>query len=76
MMNNNKGMHMLAYLLLFVGGLNWLLVGLFQLDVVAKLFGGMDSTVSRVIYVVVGLATVYVIATHKKDCKVCSGQMM
>lgn len=48
----------LAQLLLIVGGLNWLLFGLFGWDV-GQLFGGMDALVSRVVYVLVGLAALY-----------------
>ena len=65
-----KGLHMVAFLLLVVGGLNWLLVGLFQWDV-GVLFGGMSAMVSRVIYVLVGLATVVILVAHKNTCKMC-----
>jgi uncharacterized protein len=47
-----------ALVLLVVGGLNWALVGLFNLDLVAAIFGEM-STPSRVVYVIVGLAAIY-----------------
>lgn len=50
-----------AWWLVLIGALNWLLVGLFQLDVVATLFGGQDVLVSRIIYVLVGLAGVYLL---------------
>jgi uncharacterized protein len=46
--------------LLVVGGLNWLLVGLFDLDLVARLFGDM-SPLSRIVYVLVGLSAVCVL---------------
>ncbi len=65
-----KAMHCVAYILLVIGGLNWLLVGLFMWDV-GEIFGGMGSVVSRIIYVLVGLAAVYEIATHKSNCKAC-----
>ncbi|HSO48178.1 MAG TPA: DUF378 domain-containing protein, partial [Rhizobiaceae bacterium] len=42
-----------------VGGLNWGLVGLFQFDLVAALFGGPDATLSRIVYVLVGLSAVW-----------------
>lgn len=48
----------IALVVLAIGGLNWALVGLFDFDLVAALFGDM-SIVSRVVYVVVGLAAVY-----------------
>lgn len=52
-------MDRLALLLVIVGALNWLLVGLFQWDLVASLFGGESSWVSRTVYTLVGLAGVY-----------------
>lgn len=48
----------IAYVLLVVGGLNWLLVGAFDFDLVAALFGEM-TTASRVVYVLVGLAAIW-----------------
>ncbi|TFY98321.1 DUF378 domain-containing protein [Ramlibacter humi] len=48
----------IALVLMIIGGLNWGLVGLFNLDVVATLFG-QDSSISRVIYVLVGLAALW-----------------
>ena len=47
--------------LLVVGGLNWLLVGLFDFDLVAAIFGDM-SALSRLVYVVVGVSAVTVLA--------------
>lgn len=49
----------IAVVLVVVGGLNWGLVGLADFDLVATLFGYM-SAVSRIVYVLVGLAAVYV----------------
>lgn len=54
-----SGMGMLVWVLLFIGGLNWGLVGFFQYDLVTGLFGGMDSMLSRVIYSLVGLAALW-----------------
>lgn len=48
----------IAMLLLIVGGINWGLVGLFDFDLVAYLFGAM-SGISRIVYVVVGLCALY-----------------
>lgn len=47
-----------ALVLMIVGGLNWGLVGLFGFDMVAALFGPM-TLLSRVVYVLVGLAALY-----------------
>ena len=67
-----KGLHMLAFLLLIVGGLNWLLVGLFSWDV-GQLFGGQEAIISRIVYILVGLAAVLELVGHKKACKYCKG---
>ena len=48
----------IAMILLIVGGLNWGLVGLGNIDLVATLFGE-GSALSRIVYVLVGLAAVY-----------------
>jgi uncharacterized membrane protein YuzA (DUF378 family) len=48
----------IALVVLAIGGLNWALVGLFEFDLVAALFGDM-TLISRVVYVLVGLAAVY-----------------
>ena len=71
-MNDKKSpLHMIAFLLLIIGGLNWLLLGLFKWDV-GQLFGGMDATVSKVIYILVGLSAIYELVSHKALCKMCS----
>lgn len=55
----------LAMSLLIVGGVNWGLVGLFNLDLVATLFGEM-SPLSRIVYIVVGLCALYAVYTSTK----------
>ncbi len=54
-----------AMVLLIVGGLNWGLVGLFNVDLVAALFG-TQSALSRVVYVLVGVSALYSIYTSSK----------
>ena len=66
-----KSVHMVAYMLLWVGGLNWGLVGLFNFNLVEVLFGAWTMVVTLV-YVLVGASAVYSAATHMGDCKVCS----
>jgi uncharacterized membrane protein YuzA (DUF378 family) len=58
-----KPLHWTALILVIVGAVNWGLVGLFQFDLVAALFGGPASSLSRVVYTLVGLAGVVVAAT-------------
>lgn len=55
----------IAMALLIIGGVNWGLVGLFNVDLVAMLFGEM-STISRVVYTLVGLSALYAIYTSSK----------
>lgn len=57
-----QALNVLALVLLIVGGINWGLVGQFQLDLVAVLFGGGQTTLSRIVYALVGLAALYAIA--------------
>lgn len=49
---------MVALVLLIVGGLNWLLVGLFDFDLVDAIFGDM-TMLSRAVYVLVGLSALW-----------------
>jgi uncharacterized membrane protein YuzA (DUF378 family) len=55
----------IAMALLIIGGLNWAMVGLFDVDVVASLFGP-GSPASRLVYVLVGIAALYSIYTAAK----------
>ena len=65
-------LHIIAFILLVIGGLNWLLVGIAQWDI-GLLFGGQANIVYRIIYIVVGLAAIYEIVTHKNNCRACDG---
>lgn len=65
-----KAMHAITMVLLVVGGLNWLLVGLFGWDV-SRWLGGMEAMLPRVIYILVGLAALVEIFMHKSTCKYC-----
>ena len=73
-MVQSKGIHKVAFTLLLVGGLNWLLVGLFGWDVSAYL-GGMEAPISRLIYILVGISAIYELAIHAKACKFCGKNM-
>lgn len=53
-----RAINTITLLLLIIGGLNWGLVGLFSLDLVATIFGEM-SVLSRIVYVLVGLSALY-----------------
>lgn len=60
-----KKLDILVWSLLAIGGLNWGLVGFFNFDLVAAIFGPM-SIFSRIVYGLVGLAALYDIVAIKK----------
>lgn len=65
-----KALHMISFILVIVGALNWGLVGAFDFNLVTWLLGSMPA-LERVVYVLVGLAAIYEVATHKKNCTAC-----
>jgi uncharacterized protein len=56
-------LHRIALVLVIVGALNWGLIGLFQFDLVAALFGGQGAPLSRLVYTLVGISGVIVAST-------------
>ena len=60
-----KSLDVLAAALLIIGGLNWGLVGLFQFDLVAAIFGSQSAILSRIVYMLVGISAVYQALTWK-----------
>ena len=64
-MNKLNAIDWIAIILLAVGGLNWGLVGIFNFDLVAAIFGDM-SALSRIVYAVVGICAIYVLAISAK----------
>lgn len=58
-MNQNHIWDKIFLVLLTIGGLNWGLVGLFEFDLVAWLFGGAGSILSRIVYVLVAISAVW-----------------
>lgn len=48
-----------ALVLVIIGAINWGLISLFQFDLVAALFGGSNTVLSRIVYGLVGLAGLY-----------------
>ena len=54
-------MDTVSLLLVIIGGINWLLVGVFQFDLVAWIFGGQAALLSRIIYTVIGAAALWCI---------------
>ncbi len=65
-----KTIHMISFILLIIGGLNWLLVGIGGWDLVAMAFGA-GSTLANIVYILVGVAAIVEVVIHKKTCKAC-----
>lgn len=63
-----KAVHVIAWILLVIGGLNWLLIGIGGWDVV----GMLGMSIARIIYILVGISALISIFTHKRDCKCCA----
>ena len=77
-----KNLHIVAFILLIVGGINWGLIGLggflgSNWNVVGMIFGSLPA-VEGLVYLLVGLAAVYELVKHKGICKQCTsgGGMM
>ena len=70
---NMKYLHMAAFILLVVGGLNWLLTA-FNFNLVEMIFG--TSVITMIIYILVGLSAIFEVVTHKKNCKLCASAGM
>ncbi len=65
-MRRFSGMDIFALILVIIGAINWGLIGFFQFDLVAAIFGGQLSVWSRVIYAIVGLAGLWGISVLLK----------
>ena len=57
----------LALTLVIIGAINWGLVGIFQFDLVAWLFGGQGAILSRVVYTLVALSGIWAISLLFRD---------
>jgi uncharacterized protein len=76
-----KAMHMITFILVIIGALNWGLVGLGWLvgggadwNLVHLILGSW-MWLEGIVYILVGLSAVWLLVMHKKECKVCSGKM-
>ncbi len=69
-------MHMIAWILLVVGGLNWLLIGVGEIAGgdwnVIRIVLGSWPMIEAIVYILVGLAAIYQITTHRAHCRTCA----
>ena len=66
-------MDKIALLLVIIGAVNWGLIGIFQFDLVASIFGGQAAVVSRFIYTLVGAAGLWCISLLFRDREMVKG---
>ena len=66
-------MDKIALLLVIIGAVNWGLIGIFQFDLVASIFGGQAAVVSRIIYTLVGAAGLWCISLLLRDREMVKG---
>ncbi|MBU6321351.1 MAG: DUF378 domain-containing protein [Patescibacteria group bacterium] len=75
-----KALHVISFILVVIGGLNWGLVGLggfagANWNVVHMILGSWPA-LEWIVYVLVGLGALVLLFTHKKDCRQCSAGAM
>ncbi len=63
---HTKALDYLALTLVIIGAINWGLIGFFQYDLVAGLFGGQSSWISRIVYALVGLSGLYSLTLYSR----------
>ena len=73
-----KILHKVAFILTIVGALNWGLVGLgslfgFSGNIVNLLLGSW-SAVENIVYILVGLSAIWLVISHRGECKMCTTQ--
>ncbi len=61
-----KGIHLVTFTLLIIGGLNWLLEA-FDLGI----GNWLSESMATVVYILVGLSAIYELIMHKRNCKLC-----
>ncbi len=72
MMKRMRGVHTVTFILLVIGGINWLLAA-FSWDIATW---GISMSVLKVVYILIGLSAVYEATTHAWRCRECKPDMM
>ncbi len=67
-----KALHLIAFILVVIGGINLGLIGAANFDLVAKILG--TGTVTKVVDVLIGLSALVLVFTHWGDCKKCESK--
>ena len=64
--NIMRALKIISYILVIIGALNWGLVGLFNIDLVALIFGEM-TILARIVYILVGISAIISLITSYRD---------
>ena len=64
-----KFLDRIALFLIIVGGINWGLVGIFNFDLVAYLFGGSAASISRILSVVIAICAVWCVSLYFRNTR-------
>ena len=64
--NIMRALKIMSYILVIIGALNWGLVGLFNIDLVALIFGEM-TILARIVYILVGISAIISLITSYRD---------
>ncbi|MGN1012884.1 MAG: DUF378 domain-containing protein [Clostridia bacterium] len=60
-----KTLYNILLTLVIIGALNWGILGLFKVDLIGSIFGGMTSMISRIIFTLVGICGIGAIALYR-----------
>ncbi|UVI30420.1 DUF378 domain-containing protein [Paenibacillus spongiae] len=61
-----KALNIISLIILILGGLNWLVIGIFEWNLVEELFDGSDTIGAKIVYIIVGLAALYALSFFSK----------
>ena len=62
-----RPLELAALTLVLIGAINWGLIGFFRIDLIATMFGGMESWVSRIVYVAIAAAGLYCVSAFARS---------
>ena len=66
-----KTIQIIALFFTIIGGINWGLIGLFDFNLVSLIFGGQDSVLTKLIYIIVGISSILMVFERDFVFKFC-----
>lgn len=65
-----KKIHTIMHIFLWIGGINWGMIGIFNTNVVASVLSDWPYLINTT-YALIGISTIFIIANHKNCCNIC-----